>query len=223
MKINNYNINCYNSITDLCEIGNKYGTDKSPMTGNLSDKSEYYGVDYRHSYTSFYSILFSKIKNEKINFCEIGIAFNASTKMWREYFPNAKLYAFDGSLENLENAKKDNLENTTYGYMHTGEERSIIQAFLNCDVKFDVLIDDASHFFWDQIRLIRLSANYLNKNSLLIIEDVDDIIPEYEYINQIKLYGHDQYFSSISFIKFHHENSNLGIYNNDKIILITVK
>ena len=84
MKINTYYINCYDNATDLCEIGSKYGTDKSPVFNDLS--KNYYNQEYRHSYTSFYSVLFSTLKNKIINFGEIGIAHNASIKMWREYF-----------------------------------------------------------------------------------------------------------------------------------------
>ena len=36
-------------------------------------------------------------------------------------------------------------------------------------------------------------------------------------------YGHDKFFDSISFIEFNHENSELGEFNNDKIILMVSK
>lgn len=221
MKINTYHINCNNSVTDLCEIGAKYGTDKSPVFSDLT--RNYYNCHYRHSYTSFYSILFSFLKNKEINLGEIGIAHNASIKMWRDYFLNAKIYAWDGSVEIIKRAQEDNLNDVVYDYMHTQYEESIQKAFLNCGIKFDILIDDASHIFWDQIRLIRLCINYLNNGSFLIIEDVDRNISNLDYIQEIKRYGHDKFFESISFIEFDHENIELGKFDNDKIILITVK
>ena len=221
MKINNYCINYYDSKTDLCEIGSKYGTDKSPLFSDLTKL--YYNKDYRHSYTCFYSILFSTLKNQEINFGEIGIANNASIKMWREYFSRAKIYAWDGSVECIEKAKVNNLNDVFYGYMHTEYEKSIQNAFLNCGMKFDVLLDDASHLFWDQIRVIRLSVDYLKNGSFLIIEDIDKNISNYDYILEIKRYGHDKFFESISFIEFDHENVELGDFNNDKIILMVVK
>jgi hypothetical protein len=48
--------------TKLCDIGKKYGTNKSPINLN----------GHRIGYTGIYSLLFSQIKNKKINFAEIG-------------------------------------------------------------------------------------------------------------------------------------------------------
>ena len=219
MIINNFQINCLDNATELCKIGAKYGTDKSPISSYLT--TQYYDYDYRHSYTSFYSLLFSNLKNKNINLGEIGIASNSSIKMWREYFSFANIYGWDGNEDLIKNAYSHNLKNVMYDYMHTGSEESIKKAFSNFNIKYDILIDDASHLFWDQIRLIRLCVDYLKKDSLLIIEDIDKNIPESEYVNEIKLYGHDQYYKDISFIEFSHNNRNLGKYNNDKIILLT--
>ena len=143
--------------------------------------------------------------------------------MWREYFSNAKIYSWDGNIEIIEKAKQDNLKDVVYDYMHTEYEESIQKAFLNCGVKFDVLLDDASHLFWDQIRVIRLCVDYLKTGSFLIIEDINKNISDENYIIEIKKYGHDKFFDSISFIEFNHENSELGEFNNDKIILMVAK
>jgi hypothetical protein len=214
MHINKFYINCFDNKTELCEIGAKHGTDKSPYS--------YVNKDYyRHSYTPFYSILFSRYRHQKINFGEIGILHNSSIKMWREYFLNANIYAWDGHREHIENAKKCKLQNVVYDYMHTSFEESIEQSLSKCKVKFDILIDDASHLFWDQIRLIRGCAKYLLPSSILIIEDIDKGNLEESYINEIKNYGYDKYYDEISFIEFNHNNRNLIDYDNDKIILMT--
>lgn len=214
MNISKFYINCFDNKTDLCEIGAKYGTDKSPY----SYVNKNY---YRHSYTPFYSILFSKYRYQKINFGEVGILHNSSIKMWREYFLNANIYAWDGHHGHIENAKKCNLHNVLYDYMHTSFEDSIEKSFLKSGVKFDILIDDASHLFWDQIRLIRGCVKYLLPQSFLVIEDIDKNNTEQSYIEEIKNYGHDKYYDEISFIEFNHNNRNLIDYNNDKIILLT--
>jgi hypothetical protein len=214
MNINKFYINCNTNKTELCEIGAKYGTDKSPYNDLTS---EY----YRHSYTPFYSLLFSNIRNDQINLGEVGILYNSSIKMWREYFSNANIYAWDGNHDHLENAKSHNLHNVFYDYMHTSYEESIQQSFNKTQIKFNILIDDASHFFWDQIRLIRGCVDYLLPNSTLIIEDIDKNNSDESYISEIKNYGHDKYYDSISFIEFDHTNKNLIDYNNDKIIVLT--
>lgn len=213
MEVYNYNIEEYNTSTDLCKIGAKFGTDKSPYNNSLE-------LNYRHSYTPFYSVLFSGMKNKNINLGEVGIFKNSSIKMWREYFKNATLYAWDGSYENIENAKKSNLKNTYYDYMHTEYEDTIIEAFSKLNCKLDILIDDASHLFWDQIRLIRNCVHYLNPGSILIVEDLYSHNLESDYVEEIKRYGHDKYYDSISFINLFHNNSSLGEHNNDKIALM---
>jgi hypothetical protein len=214
MIINKFYVNSFDNKTDLCKIGAKYGTDKSPY----NDLTEKY---YRHSYTPFYSILFSKYRYQKINFGEIGILHNSSIKMWREYFLNATIYAWDGHNGHIENGKRNNLNNVFYDYMHTTFEESIKESFVKSNVKFDILIDDASHLFWDQIRLIRGCVQYLLPGSLLIVEDIDKNNSEQLYIDEIKNYGHDKYYDEISFIEFNHNNKNLIDYDNDKILLMT--
>ena len=213
MNISRVSIDCSDSKTELCKIGAKYGTDKSPYSDVRSDY-------YRHSYTPFYSILFSNLRHQKINFGEVGILDNYSTKMWREYFSKANLYAWDANSKLIENARSHKLENVKYDYMHTSYEDSIEKAFKNSNCKFNVLIDDASHFFWDQIRLIRECVDYLAPNALLIIEDIYMNASDHDYISTIKEYNHDQYYDSISFIEFNHTNRNLKDYDNDKIILL---
>jgi SAM-dependent methyltransferase len=218
MNVSRLSVNLFDSKTDLCEIGSKYGTDKTPY--NNTD-CEYYNFIYRHSYTPFYSTLFSNIRYNKINFGEIGILCNASMKMWREYFPKAKLYGWDGSEEHLKNAKNDNLKNVIYDYMHTSYEETIQQTFSKCNCKFDVLIDDASHLFWDQMRLIRNCVDYLKPGAFLIIEDIDRYFDENLYVYEVNQYGHDKYFNEMIFVDLYHNQSSLDTYDNDKIIVFT--
>ena len=57
MIINRITIDSTNSITDLCRLGAKYPTDKSP----------YNGSGHRHPYTSVYDFLFSSVRYKKLN------------------------------------------------------------------------------------------------------------------------------------------------------------
>lgn len=199
-----------NSKTELCGLGSKYGTTKSPFLDfNLNNNLERRECN---SYTPFYDLLFSSMKYKKINFGEIGIYENASMKMWRNYFPNANLYGWDckpGSADEprykvvdfVEKAKRDKLNNVFYDYMDVRGEQSISEALGKTKCKFDVLIDDSDHEFWSQIKVIRSAPMYLNPGSFLIIEDVNyTVIPEYSfarYIEEISRYGHDVYYDSI--------------------------
>ena len=94
MKINSISIDSTNSITELCLLGVKYPTDKSPYNTDPSL--------HKHAYTSIYNLLFSNIRYNDLRIGELGILENHSMLSWREFFPNAKLYGFewfDGRLD----------------------------------------------------------------------------------------------------------------------------
>lgn len=215
MKYNKIKFNSLESITDLCELGKKYQTDKSPYN-NIDPYGNYDVI--AHAYTPFYSILFSPFRYKSLTFGEIGIYKNASIKCWREFFPFAKLYAWDNDNNLIENAKKDNLQKVVYDYMDVQSDSCIDQSLSKTNVKFDILIDDSSHVFWDQIRVIRNCWKYLNVGSILVIEDIDHTTLEKSYVDALCEYGHDKYFSEMTFIETDHKNQNIQIYNNEKLL-----
>src|SRR3990167_11232762 len=68
--------------TPLCELALKYRSDKCPKRG-------------KHTYTPYYYNLFKNKKNSVKKVLEIGILHGASLLMWRDFFPNAKIYGAD--------------------------------------------------------------------------------------------------------------------------------
>lgn len=196
-----------NCVTELCDIGFKYSTDKSPLSKNS------------HSYTPFYHFLFSSMRRKNIVFGEIGIYENSSMKMWREYFSNAQLYGWDCEQEEniderykfndfVQLAKDDCLENTIYDYMNVREEDSIRHALEKTQNKFDVLIDDSDHDFWSHLKIIRSSIPFLNDGGILILEDVDKKM--WYYTEEIEKYGHNKFYTS--FIEVRTSNPNDKIF-----------
>ena len=143
-KISNFDIDSTLVKSDLCMIGEKFGTDKSPYNKEL----------HRQSYTSVYNLIFCSLRNKKINFAEIGILNNASIKMWREFFSQAIIYGFDFHEKFINKAKKDNLRDVNYIKINVKDSSSIINAFKKTNKKFDIIIDDSSHDFDDQINII---------------------------------------------------------------------
>jgi len=217
MKFNEILYQGFGHSTELCEIGLKYQTDKSPF------------LDISHAYTPFYNFLFSPIRNKEIVFGEIGIYKNASMKMWRDYFPNANLYGWDCHPEDadetryqlmdfVQNAKGDKLENTIYDYMNVKNEQSIQDCLEKTNCKFDILIDDSDHHFWSQIRLIRSVYPYIKNNGFLIIEDV--AYPIYRYFEEIGRYGHDKFYNVFTKVKTYHNNQAFGSDVDEIIVLI---
>ena len=210
MIINKILFDSQNSNTDLCKLGAFFEADKSP----------YNPGKWRHGYTPFYDILFSSMRYKEINIGEIGIFRNASIQMWRKYFQNANIYAWDHESELLDYAKNQNLENVYYNKMNVRDEQSITESFDKIGVKFDIIIDDSSHEFWDQIKIIRNSYRYLNPGGYLIIEDIDSWKDEFYYSTEIWGSNHMNYFSHISFVETNHNNKMTYPFDNDKLLVL---
>lgn len=210
MITNKIIFNSNTTNTDLCKLGAFFEADKSP----------YNPGKWQHGYTPFYDMIFSSMRYKPIVFGEIGIYKNASMQMWRKYFPNATLYGWDHDEEFLEYAKNQELENTHYDYMNVRDEKSIKDCFEKTETKFDVIIDDASHEFWDQIKVIRNAYKYLNPGGYLIIEDIDRWKDEADYSNEIWMFNHMLYFSHISFVETEHQNKMTYPFDNDKLLVL---
>ena len=218
MNFNQITYNSFSYPTELCFIGEKYGTDKSPLVYHMG----------HHAYTPFYNFLFSNIRYKPIVFGEIGIYKNASMKMWREYFSDATLYGWDSKPEHsteerynydfIENAKSDNLNNVIYDYMNVKDETSIIESFERANTKFDVIIDEASHEFWDQIKVIRNAYKYLNPGGCLIIEDVTFRV--YSYCTQTEFYGHEKYYQNLTRVRTCSSNQKYGFDGDELLVFI---
>ena len=202
----------------LCKLGEKYSTDKSPYNKNKVDF-------HRHVYTPFYDILFSTLKEKKINFAEIGILDNSSIKMWREFFPNANIYAFDNREDILSQAKLDNLKNVYYKTLDVRKTDDINKKFSILKDKgiiFDVILDDSSHVFEHQINIIKGCTQFLKKSGLLLIEDIykyNDNYSKYNYYSKLKKYL--KYFSSIKMVDSDHFNKFTEELDNDLILVLT--
>ncbi len=73
-KINRLIIDSTESITDLCLLGSKYRTDKSPLSSPLA-KFVDNPIEYGHAYTAIYDFLFHGLRHKKIKFAEIGVQY----------------------------------------------------------------------------------------------------------------------------------------------------
>jgi predicted O-methyltransferase YrrM len=145
---------------------------------NLDDFNYKHGTDKNtvHDYVNgFYEEGLAPYKQKALSVLEIGIYFGASIKLWREYFPNAKIYGADIFDRVLPEFK--NIENTEliFGDAYATE-------FLDNDLKFDVIIDDGPHTLESQIQFIRKYHSKLKEDSIMIIEDIADI----SYINYLE-------------------------------------
>lgn len=117
-----------------------------------------------HSYIDYYAEKFHPYRELNINFLEIGINKGYSTRMWREYFSKASIYAVDIKDRGVEAPGCSLIYNDATEY----------DTFKNLP-DFDIIIDDGSHIFEHQIKTFRLLFKKLKKNGIYVIEDIQDI------------------------------------------------
>ena len=199
------------SYSLLDKLGSKkFQTAKSP-----------YANWHRCGYTGLYNLLFSNLKDKKINFAEIGVETNDSIKMWREFFSQATIHAFEFYDEKIQRAKKDNLKNTFYHKIDVRNGGDIVNSFKKTNLKFDIIIDDSTHFFDDQINIVKNCNQFLEKNGILIIEDIYKSrkgYSELEYYNSLK--DIKDLFNEIVFIETKHINNFSANYKFEKILVL---
>lgn len=208
LKIN-YKVNS----CELCEIGKKYDTDKSSQRDNVTD--------YRHChpYTLFYDGLFRSKKHEKLEIAELGILDGASLLMWQEYFTNSQIYGFEYNTDLINNFKtKFNNERITLTNINVTSNDSIVKAFSELNKTYDIIIEDTTHQFEDQIRVIENTYQYLKPGGIMIIEDIFKSYKEEDYINRLKHLLHN--FQDYYFIELDHTNRNSTGWDNDKLFIL---
>lgn len=218
MKINKLIIDSSDSMTDLCILGMKYNTNKSPYCSKIANMVPN-PDDHAHGYTAVYDMLFSGIRYKNINFAEIGVYYNRSMKLFREYFPNAVIYGFDHVNSHLESASNENLPNVFYHWIEAFDKKIIIQTMNSTKTKFDVIIDDSSHQFITQINFIETLHSYLNPGGMLIIEDILGTSTEEMFAEAIEPFQH--YYSNIFFIETKHKYQYSGEHKCDKLLVLT--
>lgn len=199
------------SSTNLCYLGKKFPTNKSSISLE----------GHRSGYTAVYTILFTQFFNKDITLAEIGIEKNNSIKMWRNYFKKAKIHALEFDENKIRDAKKHKLKNTYYHKVDVHSEKSIANSFKKIGCKFDIIIDDSTHIFEDQIRIVKNSYKFLKKNGILIIEDIYKFRKEHSeenYFNKLK--NLKRYFRDIVFIECNHINNFTASWKCEKILLL---
>jgi len=146
-----------------------------------SDKGDLYEYQYdqplknkkkkvkAHGYAKFYEDYFKNIKNEKLKILEIGSFYgNASASLFF-YFRNSFLYAGD-IFPDLFRYKSKRVKNF---FVNSSEESSIKNDIIAKNIQFNIIIEDASHSFKDQIISLFLLFKSLEPKGLFIIEELD--------------------------------------------------
>ena len=146
-----------------------------------SDKAEKYINQYTHpskktkikiqahGYSRFYHDIFYPIRNKELNIIEIGSFYGNASAAFFFYFKNAKIYGADINPD-MFRYKSDRVENL---FVNSSSVLSIKNEIINRKIKFDIIIEDASHKLKDQIISLFYLFPTLNKGGYFIVEELD--------------------------------------------------
>ena len=119
-----------------------------------------------HSYIEhYYENAFKPYRDKDITLLEIGIAQGQSLRMWREYFsPDSRIIGYDIRDNNVdcpgcELVYKDATNSNSFNEIN----------------KLDIVIDDGSHLFGQQLQSFNILFDKLKSGGLYVIEDVQEI------------------------------------------------
>lgn len=158
-------------------------------------------------YFQIYDILFSKYKDKKITFVEIGVLDGGSLEIWKKYFgENSRIIGID------KNKQCQKLESSNYEiFIGSQSDPNFWRNFFNKVGNVDIILDDGGHTNDQQIISLLESANYINDGGLHVVEDV--------HASYQKHYGNPYKFSFINFSKktiddINFKFPNLGKFNH---------
>lgn len=180
---------------NLTRIGIKYDTDKA----------------FFHSFTDFYDGYFNTLCNDKLTILELGIFKGGSLKMLSEYFPNAEIHAIDIDESTL---------NVECDRVHTHLCSQVDFALLAHkfgSMKFDIIIDDGSHFTMHQLQSFGFLFPFLKPKGIFICEDLHtSYLPDYITCNTNPLKILEEYknFNKPLVIPEIHESEVAYLNNN---------
>jgi hypothetical protein len=131
-----------------------------------------------HHYLDVYDKLFKPFKTKNIVLMEVGYGSGGSIRLWEDYFKSADILCIDREGEFQKHSDRVVLAKLD------------INSFALSDyygMPVDIAIDDGSHYLADQIAFICLVWPFINKNGLMIIEDVHDIEKNKKYFDELNI------------------------------------
>jgi hypothetical protein len=165
--------------SELHKLFFQYGSDK----GSPYDASHPITAWPAHTYADLYLMLFESNRENVLRIFECGIGTNdpsfdssmgiygkpgASLFAWRDYFPNATIYA--GDLDPKCLFQSERIRTFQFDQLN---DRSILELWNKIgEHDFDIIIDDGLHTFEAGTKLFQSSFEKLRCGGVYIIEDV---------------------------------------------------
>lgn len=144
---------------NLNDIYTKHGTDKGGKLNRYGDM---------HNYGDFYEMFFEKYRGRHATILELGVQHGESVLAHDEYFKDAEIYGVDIDLGGLE------FDTAAHPNLHMVLGSSVdpmVYSMLEFK-KFDIIIDDASHFHEDMVRNFAMYSKLVGDGGIYVIEDL---------------------------------------------------
>tara|TARA_B100001123_G_scaffold239258_1_gene267795 strand:- start:3139 stop:3990 length:852 start_codon:yes stop_codon:yes gene_type:complete len=122
-----------------------------------------------HDYAKYYESYFQKIKKNKLDVLEIGAFYGNAAAALFFYFKNSKIYSAD-IFPDLFSYKSERIKNF---FVDSSSESSIQESIISLKNNFDIIIEDASHSYKDQIISLFMLFPKLNSGGIFVTEELD--------------------------------------------------
>lgn len=130
---------------------------------------KYKSDKYYHNYHEIYEPFLKHLRKKKLNILEIGVSDGASIKAWSNYFKNSKIIGIDIKKINIK--KKKLFRKNIIIHQGSQSDKKFIDYIIKKYKKFDIIIDDGSHYPKDVIKSFKLLFNSLSIKGLYFVED----------------------------------------------------
>lgn len=137
----------------LNSIGQKHGTDKRG------------GQEGGHDYLRKYEFFLYPLRDQEFTLLELGVYKGASLKTWSDYFSKARIIGVD--IEPTAQAHAGGRVEVLIGNL---AQNDFLESLIPLSPK--VVLDDASHWWPDQLRALFTLYPALGPGAIYIIEDV---------------------------------------------------
>jgi len=146
-----------------------------------SDKGEKYINQYQksvkfekktisgHKYYKYYESYFFEKKNDQLDILEIGTFKGNATAAFYFYFKNANIISVD-IFPDLIRYESKRIKNF---FLDNSQENQIEKKILSQNLTFDIIIEDAGHYYKDQIISLFILFRSLKKKGIFVVEELD--------------------------------------------------